>query len=113
MTQRSNTADVCTRFSLLIKALVTDREAVSVISAVSATGIPLVRVHIAGQDRPRVLGQGNQVARALRILLDSVGEVQGVRYALEIDGIAFEPLRGKASRPETVPEPWVTTSALQ
>lgn len=102
MTQGSRTADVCTRLSLLIKALVADRDAVSVTSSVEAAGLPLVCVLVAAQDRWRLLGGAADVARALRVLLDAIGQQQEERYALEINGVRFQTASQNAS--QTAPE---------
>ncbi len=100
MTQGARTADVCARFSLLMKVLVGCRNELSVISGVSGTGVPLVRIWIDPQDRVLLFGRGCQVANCLRVLLDRIGEQQGITYALEIDGVCFEPGRPHAGQEE-------------
>lgn len=113
--ERVRTADVCTRFSMLVKAFVAHRDEVSVLSAVSVCGDPLIRIVTAAQDRWQMVDGRCEVARALRVLLDCIGEQQGVRYVLEINGLLVEPSDPGPVEVEALaatPKPWASTGAM-
>ncbi len=51
----------------------------------------MIVVRVTRSDLQDVLGRGNRVASALRVLLDSIGEQQKIGYLLDINGLVLCP----------------------
>ncbi len=67
----------------LARRLVDDPEAVRVEEA-EEDGIVLLRLHVAADDRGKVIGRQGRIVRALRTLVRAGGVREGKRYQLEI-----------------------------
>ena len=78
------TTDLCIRLMLLLRVLVKYREAVSVVEVSSDGNALTLRVEVAADDMPRVIGAGGGTARSLQGLLDAIGTEHCTAYALEI-----------------------------
>lgn len=70
-------------FEMIVKALVSDPEAVDVREAEGGRGT-LIEVRVAPGDMGKVIGRQGKTVRALRALAAAAGEKRGRRYGLEI-----------------------------
>ncbi len=95
------TTDLCIRLMLLLRVLVKYREAVSVVQIPSTGDVLILRVEVAEDDMPRVIGHGGGTARSLQGLLDAIGMEHRTAYALEIRPAPAgdDPFLGPASLP--------------
>ncbi len=68
----------------LAQRLVDDPGAVRVDSSEEEDGVVLLRLHVALEDRGKVIGRQGRIVRALRTLVRAGGVREGKRYQLEI-----------------------------
>ncbi|MGZ4384606.1 MAG: KH domain-containing protein [Gaiellaceae bacterium] len=67
----------------LARRLVDDPEAVRV-DEQDDDGVVVLRLHVAADDRGKVIGRQGRIVRALRTLVRAGGVREGTRYQLEI-----------------------------
>ena len=67
----------------IAKSLVTQPDAVSVTEEVNSDGV-LLKLHVADEDRGRVIGRQGRVAQAMRTLLRVAAVRKSTRVQLEI-----------------------------
>jgi predicted RNA-binding protein YlqC (UPF0109 family) len=68
----------------LAQRLVDDPAAVRVEEAEDENGVVVLRLHVAADDRGKVIGRQGRIVRALRTLVRAGGVREGRRYQLEI-----------------------------
>jgi predicted RNA-binding protein YlqC (UPF0109 family) len=68
----------------LVRRLVADQDAVSVIEQ-AAEGAVVLRVHVAEDERGKVIGRNGRVVRALRSIIRASGVRSQERILVEID----------------------------
>jgi predicted RNA-binding protein YlqC (UPF0109 family) len=68
----------------LARRLVDDPEAVRVDESEEEDGVVVLRLHVADDDRGKVIGRQGRIVRALRTLVRAGGVREGKRYQLEI-----------------------------
>ncbi len=68
----------------LARRLVDEPEAVRVDEVEEEDGVVVLRLHVADDDRGKVIGRQGRIVRALRTLVRAGGVREGKRYQLEI-----------------------------
>jgi len=68
----------------VVKSIVTNPDAVKITRVVDEMGV-LFTLKVAQEDVSRVIGRNGQIAKAIRLLLRTVGYMQKVRANLKID----------------------------
>ena len=71
---------------LLISAMVSDRDAVSVIPLETPEGVTF-KVQVTPKEIGKLIGAQGRLARSLRVLLMSIGKESGQAYGLILDDI--------------------------
>lgn len=70
----------------LVKAIVTDKEAVSVkMFDAEEDGSILIQVMVAGDDMGHVIGKGGKIANAIRTIVQASGYINHQRVKINID----------------------------
>jgi uncharacterized protein len=69
---------------LLIRALVTNRDAVQVSAVTAPDEETFFRICVAAGDRGKVIGRQGHTARSLRTILTGLSKERGVRCRLEV-----------------------------
>ena len=87
----SQIADVCVLMSLLVRAIVSNKDAVHVSSELSPSGSTIIRIKVAqGLDTGKLIGKQGRTARSLRIIFQAIAQGQGQHYQLDIDDGDFD-----------------------
>lgn len=73
----------------VVKSIVSNPDAVKIKRAVDEMGV-LFTLNVAQEDVARVIGREGQIAKAIRLLLRTVGYTQKVRANLKIDAPQLE-----------------------
>jgi predicted RNA-binding protein YlqC (UPF0109 family) len=92
MAAESQTAEVCALMSLLVRAMVSNPDAVQVSSELSSSGSTIIRIKVAqGQYTGKLIGKQGRTARSLRVIFQAIAKEQGQQhYQLDIDGTPIE-----------------------
>lgn len=70
--------------TLLIRAMVKDREAAHVVMSCQEDGTTAFRVVVSPSDVGRLIGKGGRSARSIRVILSAIAHEKGERFHLEI-----------------------------
>jgi len=99
MAAESQTAKVGALMSLLVRAMVSNPDAVHVSSELSSSGSTIIRIKAAqGQDTGKLIGKQGRTARSLRVIFQAIAKEQGQQhYQFDIDGA---PIEGSAQSPD-------------
>ena len=76
--------EVCALLSLLIRAMVADRDAVQVTSFQHSQST-VFQVTVGKDDRGKLIGQQGRIARSLRLLLTCIARENGGAYSLVLE----------------------------
>lgn len=68
----------------VVKSIVANGDAVEITRKVDELGV-LLTLKVAQEDVPKIIGREGQIAKAIRLLLKSVGYTNKVRATLKID----------------------------
>ena len=68
----------------VVRSIVSNPDAIEITRKVDDMGV-LLTLKVAQEDVPKVIGRGGQIAKAIRLLLKSVGYTDKVRATLKID----------------------------
>lgn len=68
----------------VVKSIVSNQDAVKITRVVDEMGV-LFTLKVAQEDVSKVIGRSGQIAKAIRLLLRTVGYMQKVRANLKID----------------------------
>jgi predicted RNA-binding protein YlqC (UPF0109 family) len=86
----SQIAEVCVLMSLIVRAIVSNKDAVHVSSELSPDGSTIIRIKVAqGLDKGKLIGKQGRTARSLRVIFQAIAQGQGQHYQLDIDGGDF------------------------
>ncbi|HEY5213307.1 MAG TPA: KH domain-containing protein [Acidobacteriaceae bacterium] len=89
----SQIAEVCVLMSLIVRAIVSNKDAVHVSSRLSPDGSTIIRIKVAqGPDKGKLIGKQGRTARSLRVIFQAIAQGQGQHYQLDIDGGDFDGL---------------------
>ncbi len=92
MVAESPTVDVCALISLLVRAMVSNPDAVHVSSKLSSSGSTIIQIKVVqGLDKGKLIGKQGRTARSLRIIFQAIAKEQGQHYQLDIDGSTIDP----------------------
>ena len=69
---------------LLVRAMVTDKEAADVIMVAQTPGITVFQVVVSPSDLGRLIGKGGRSARSIRTILRAIAREQAELFELEI-----------------------------
>ncbi len=87
----SQIAEVCILMSLLVRAILSNKDAVYVSSELSPDGSTIIRIKVAqGLDKGKLIGKQGRTARSLRVIFQAIAQGQGQHYQLDIDGGDFD-----------------------
>jgi predicted RNA-binding protein YlqC (UPF0109 family) len=82
----SQIAEVCILMSQLVRAIVSNKDAVHVSSELSPDGSTVIRIKVAqGPDKGKLIGKQGRTARSLRVIFQAIAQGQGQHYQLDID----------------------------
>ena len=70
--------------SLIVRAMVRDRDAVRVNAIAGPGSTTTFQVRVGGSEMGKLIGKQGRVARSLRILLNSIGKEHGNDIALDL-----------------------------
>ena len=91
MAAESQAVDVCALISLLVRAMVSNPDAVHVYSKLSPSGSTIIQIKVAqGQDTGKLIGKQGRTARSLRIIFQAIAKEQDQNYQLDIDGSTID-----------------------
>ena len=82
----STVAKTCTLLKLIVRAIVTDDDAVAVTLGEGSGKETVFYVRVGPNDRGKIIGKQGRIARSLRIILSAMAKKDGRRYILDIDG---------------------------
>ena len=72
---------------LVVRALVTDTDAVVIGTSFPIGGLTLFHVIVSARDKGKVIGKQGRIARSLRTYLTAVGRKHGLSFALDVGGL--------------------------
>ncbi len=73
-----------TFLEFVVKSIVSNQDAIEITRKTDDMGV-LLTLKVAQEDVSKVIGRGGQIAKAIRLLLKSVGYTDNVRATLKID----------------------------
>lgn len=89
MPETIGAAEICALLTGLIRAMVRDRDAVSVTPLPSVvSGSTILEVTVSARDMGRIIGRQGRIARSLRIIVLAIGTEQQHLYKLDLNGIS-------------------------
>jgi len=87
MRTEDDSIQLCHILSLLIRAMVSDPDAVHLSSKRSPGGSTMIQIKVAnGHDLGKVIGKQGRTARSLRIIAQAIGKEKGQDYQVDIGG---------------------------
>ena len=93
MDGESQSFDACALISLLVRAMVSDPEAVNVYSKLSPSGSTIIQIKVGqGQDTGKLIGKQGRTARSLRIIFQAIAKEQRQYFQICIDGATIVPI---------------------
>jgi uncharacterized protein len=99
MNAEPQAVEVCALMSLLVRAMVSNPEAVHVSSELSSSGSTIIRIKVPqGQYTGKLIGKQGRTARSLRIIFQAIARERGKNYKLDIEGV---PVGGPTRSQET------------
>lgn len=81
----TNAAETQNLLYLLVRSLVSNREAVRVCSVKETACRTTFTVHMGPEDVGKVVGKQGKIANAIRVLLTSIGRQHGISYRIELN----------------------------
>ena len=89
MAAESLTAEVCAALSLLLQAMVSNPDAVTIVAA--PADYTRIQVTVAkGSDTGKIIGRQGRTSRSLRIVLQAIAKEHGQNYQLDINGMQVD-----------------------
>jgi hypothetical protein len=87
MDAASQAVEVCALMSSLVRAMVSNPDAVQVSSKFSPSGSTIIQIKVVHtQDMGKLIGKQGRTVRSLRIIFQAIAKEQGRHYKLDIDG---------------------------
>ena len=83
-------AETAALLTLLVSAMVKDRDAVKVTTVSDQGGSTVFVLEVADRDRGKVLGKQGKMAQSLRFILMSIGKENGRTFSLDVPEAAVE-----------------------
>lgn len=85
MANQSKTAELCVALNLIVRALVSDADAVTV--GVTDRIATVIQIRAAkGKDTGKLIGKHGRTVHALRVILQAIAKEHGEKYLLDIAG---------------------------
>ncbi len=81
----------------VVKSIVSNQDSIEITRKVDEMGV-LLTLKVAQEDVSRIIGRDGQIAKAIRLLLKSVGYTEKVRATLKIDAPQLGPRRDRDDR---------------
>ena len=81
-------AETTALLTMIVSAMVADRDAVRVTASPGPAGNVVFRVVVGPKDKGKVIGKQGRTARSLRIILSSIAKEHGKNYSLDVDGFS-------------------------
>lgn len=82
-------AETTELLTMIVSAMVADRESVRVTASPGPARNVLFRVIVGSQEKGKVIGKQGRTARSLRIILSAIAKEHGANYALDVDGLTM------------------------
>jgi predicted RNA-binding protein YlqC (UPF0109 family) len=91
MKTRDDSIELCNLLSLLVRAMVSASDTVSVTSSPSPCGPTMIQIKVAeGRDVGKIIGKQGRTAHSLRIIVQAIGKQQGQDYHIDIQGATID-----------------------
>jgi uncharacterized protein len=91
MNTESLTVEVCAALSLLLRAMVSNPDAVTIVALPAPADYTRIQIAVAkGSDTGKVIGRQGRTARSLRIVLQAIAKEHGQKYQLDINGVQVD-----------------------
>ena len=91
MESRSQIDGMCTLITLLVRAMVSNCDAVTVSPVLSSNAPTIIQIKVApGSDMGKLIGKQGRTARSLRIIFQTIAKEQGRHYRFDIEGASIE-----------------------
>ena len=82
---KTSTADTQALLGLIIRGMVSDRDAVRIVALPGPGMKTTFQVRVGGTEIGKLIGKQGRVARSLRTILMCIGRQQGTEFALDLD----------------------------
>jgi predicted RNA-binding protein YlqC (UPF0109 family) len=91
MKTRVDSIELCNLLSLLVRAMVSAPDTVSVTARPSPSGSTMIQIKVAeGRDVGKIIGKQGRTAQSLRIIVQAIGKEQGQDYHIDIQGATID-----------------------
>jgi predicted RNA-binding protein YlqC (UPF0109 family) len=99
MKPEADSVELCSLLSSIVRAIVSDPDAVRVSSSPSPSGSTIIQIKVSpGRDVAKLIGRQGRTARSLRIIVQVIGKERGRDYHLDIDETNIDSTLGAAGR---------------
>ena len=86
MSNANTISETSALLDLLVRSIVADKEAVTVKAMPGPTQTTVFQVRVGPKDKGKLIGKQGRTARSLRILLSAIGNENGAKFSLDIEG---------------------------
>lgn len=87
MTDERRTLEICAFFSLIVRAMVSQQDEVSVVPVQRENGGTVLCIEVSDKDLGKLIGQGGRIARSLRAILVACISEHGGASQLDLNKV--------------------------